>query len=298
MPGISRSMTASVASGVTSRGETPVPPVVTMRSIAWSHRETISSLSKFASSGTISRRATCIPRLSRISATTTPLVSSRSPAAPLADTVTTAAWYVWESLPAMDLRSVPVEHLDVVPDRGLASLEHPGEDALARHDAVADRLADGAGRVALLADLGDLDGDVLAYLQVRAYRQRHQLDPLGGNVLGEVAGPDVQPLEPHLVDALHRQQAHLPVPLAGVRVTLEPLSHHEQAALHVVFLFPGEFGYVDRDNFPPVAHLIPPVSLSARPARLGRCRTYRPTCTAGAGTPPRRPARPPCTCRR
>ena len=35
-PGTSRSMTSCVASGVTSSGVRPVPPVVRMRSYAWS----------------------------------------------------------------------------------------------------------------------------------------------------------------------------------------------------------------------------------------------------------------------
>ena len=55
MPGTCRSMTERVASGVTSRGPRPVPPVVTIRSTSplSAHSESLAAIAGL-SSGTIS----------------------------------------------------------------------------------------------------------------------------------------------------------------------------------------------------------------------------------------------------
>ena len=58
MPGASRSITMRVASGVTSRLENPVPPVVRISEIPASHMAIISSASICRSSGRITLRAT------------------------------------------------------------------------------------------------------------------------------------------------------------------------------------------------------------------------------------------------
>ncbi len=56
MPGVSRSMTVLVASGVMSRGEKPVPPVVRIRDISSSSAHLTSSRRiSSASSGTMAR---------------------------------------------------------------------------------------------------------------------------------------------------------------------------------------------------------------------------------------------------
>ena len=57
MPGASRSMTARVASGVTSRSEKPVPPVVATSARPRSAHSCISFASASSSSGKITRRA-------------------------------------------------------------------------------------------------------------------------------------------------------------------------------------------------------------------------------------------------
>ena len=55
MPGARRVATVSVASGVVSRGEKPVPPVVRMRSSwRWSHRRMSAALSGPCSSASSS----------------------------------------------------------------------------------------------------------------------------------------------------------------------------------------------------------------------------------------------------
>ena len=60
--------------------------------------------------------------------------------------------------------------------------------------------------------------------------QRAQVDALGGDVLGEVAGADVEALVDHRLDRLERQQGDLAVPVTGVRVALEAAVVHEHAA--------------------------------------------------------------------
>ena len=66
MPGASRSSSGRVASGVTSLGENPVPPVVKMRaSFFWSHHSLMTACIAATSSGTIAvhMSASVIPRL-------------------------------------------------------------------------------------------------------------------------------------------------------------------------------------------------------------------------------------------
>ena len=82
MARISRSSTASVASGVTSCGERPVPPVVTTRSAcnmsqAWTMAAEICP----SSSGTVCIACTAKPAFSSMARMAGPLVSVRVPAA-------------------------------------------------------------------------------------------------------------------------------------------------------------------------------------------------------------------------
>src|SRR5690349_23966578 len=90
IPGASRSSTSRVASGVTSRGARPVPPVVRTR-----RDEAASALIAAAissrSSGT-TRRSTSYPSPRSSSSSASPLRSSRVPATTPSDTVSTAAF--------------------------------------------------------------------------------------------------------------------------------------------------------------------------------------------------------------
>jgi hypothetical protein len=89
-PGASRSITARVASGVTSRGPNPVPPVVTTR--PWSAASVRSAASICGcSSGTTVRVAISKPADRSIRSAASPEASSRVPAATPSLTVTTAA---------------------------------------------------------------------------------------------------------------------------------------------------------------------------------------------------------------
>ena len=92
MAGISRSSTASVASGVTSRGDRPVPPVVTIRPIFFSSAQSRSAaLICSFSSGTMAVWTTVKPASSSMPQTAGPLVSFRCPLLPRSLTVMTAA---------------------------------------------------------------------------------------------------------------------------------------------------------------------------------------------------------------
>src|SRR6266545_4248682 len=90
-PGASRSITALVASGVTSRGPKPVPPEVTTRRRPWSTRDASRASIAGRSSGTDERPATSKPALRSISSAASPDSSVRVPAVTPSDTVSTAA---------------------------------------------------------------------------------------------------------------------------------------------------------------------------------------------------------------
>ena len=80
IPRVSRSTTARVASGVMSRGEKPVPPVVSTREILSSSAQWISSawIMSF-SSGTMAVCTTSKPFSRAMAQMAGPLVSPRSP---------------------------------------------------------------------------------------------------------------------------------------------------------------------------------------------------------------------------
>jgi hypothetical protein len=82
---------------------------------------------------------------------------------------------------------------------------------------------DGAALVTGLTDLGHLELNFRPHLQTSAHRQAPQFDPLGGDILGEVAGADGQPLGLDAGDALCGKQADLAMPLAGVGVPFKPV---------------------------------------------------------------------------
>ena len=81
MPGTSRGHAARVASGVTSRGPRPVPPVVkTTSACSSSASRTMAAAMAAVSSGTSSRATTVQPCASQVSAIVGPEVSSAEPA--------------------------------------------------------------------------------------------------------------------------------------------------------------------------------------------------------------------------
>src|SRR5262245_53327234 len=92
MPGASRSITPWIASGVTSLGAIPVPPVVRIRAQPSSSDQCIRRRSIWPRSSVMtSRPASSRPRLPTNSASASPEVSSPSPAAFEVETVITAA---------------------------------------------------------------------------------------------------------------------------------------------------------------------------------------------------------------
>ena len=90
-PGTMRSHTSSVASGVTSRGDRPVPPQVTHRAASAAAASRMASPTRERTSGTTVAETTLNPSRARSSATAGPVASSRRPAAERSLTVMTAA---------------------------------------------------------------------------------------------------------------------------------------------------------------------------------------------------------------
>ena len=133
IPGSSFWQKRMVASGVTSRGEMPVPPVVRMKSAP--ANDSSAARMSGGSSGTTVRVTSASGNRARTSFSISgPDRSAYSPRDARSETVMTATLNV-----------------------DLPSAEHARENSLARHDAVSHRLVDGAPVVTLLADLGDLE---------------------------------------------------------------------------------------------------------------------------------------------
>ena len=109
-------------------------------------------------------------------------------------------------------------HIDAVAGLHLTRGQRHEEDALAREDAVAGQVVDGALLVAHLALLGQLQQHVVADFDLRAQRQRHKVDAFGGDVLGEVAFLYVKAAGLGLRNGFPSKQRNLAVPFAGVRV--------------------------------------------------------------------------------
>ena len=89
-PGASRSMTARVASGVTSRGPNPVPPVVTTSPFVDASSRSADSISA-CSSATTRRSDTSKPAARSNASAASPEASSRVPWVTPSETVRTAA---------------------------------------------------------------------------------------------------------------------------------------------------------------------------------------------------------------
>ena len=104
-----------------------------------------------------------------------------------------------------------------VSDAHDTGFDNPSEDALAGEDAVACQVVDRATRVADLSDLGDLD-DRRANLQARAQRHALDVDAARSDVFGEIAVTDVEPMVTCNLYRFLRQERHLAMPVAGMRV--------------------------------------------------------------------------------
>ena len=76
-------------------------------------------------------------------------------------------------------------------------------------------------RVAFLADLGELELDAARGGESRAERQVLEVEALHDEVLTEGAVGHVGPAVLEILDGFESQQAHLTVPLAGMRVALD-----------------------------------------------------------------------------
>ena len=138
--------------------------------------------------------------------------------------------------------------------------------------------------MAYLALLRQLQQHVVADLELRAERQRHKVDALGGDVLGEIAFLHVQAARPGLLDGFPGQKRNLAVPVSGVRVLGDAVMgldghravHHGLARALALGHADGAHGAV-RGAFgvrPFHAALVEHVELLARLVRSGFGVTY------------------------
>src|SRR3954469_16743142 len=197
-PGASRSITERVASGVTSLGVSPVPPVVKIRSqppsMKWCSRSSISA----KSSGTTSIPTTSQPASSAAAASLGPDRSSASRAATRVETVRIAARMAGRLERGGLVRALRA--LDQLAHRGLvAAAEQLDRVRIAVDDALEERLTVLVGRQRALrppAHLVEQDGQArvrlpvgLGDLRLHALGQRGG-GPGGGDRDGQRAAAD------------------------------------------------------------------------------------------------------------
>ena len=102
--------------------------------------------------------------------------------------------------------------------------------------------------MALLADLRDFQYG-FTHAQPRADGQRLERDPAREDVLGKITGMQLQPRRAHRVHAFFRQQTHLPVPVACVRVAHNAVAASERDLRHGMLALPFFFADADGDDF-------------------------------------------------
>jgi hypothetical protein len=100
---------------------------------------------------------------------------------------------------------------NIISSSDAATVNDPGEYPLLGHDALSYLLADGATAVALLANLCDIEEDILANGDFCAYGQGEEFDALGGEIFGKIARAYLEAQPSHFIDTFHCQQAHLPM---------------------------------------------------------------------------------------
>ena len=82
--------------------------------------------------------------------------------------------------------------------------------------------------MALLADLGQFKQGFTTDLKASAYRYIPEIKSLKDQVLAKVAIGHISSLILERIDLFKRQQADLPVPLAGMGVPFDPMVSSQQ----------------------------------------------------------------------
>ncbi|BAF60802.1 hypothetical membrane protein [Pelotomaculum thermopropionicum SI] len=95
------------------------------------------------------------------------------------------------------------DYFDGISGLNLPAGQNADENALPGHDAVPCLVVNGASGMAFLSNLGDLAYRLAADFQAGAQGQAGQVDSLGGEVLGKIPGPYIQPHCPHFFYAFH-----------------------------------------------------------------------------------------------
>jgi hypothetical protein len=102
------------------------------------------------------------------------------------------------------------------------TLEHSGENAFFRHGALTYLLVYGATRMAFLAYLGYLQLNAVSCCDPCADRYAEDIHSINRQVLGEIAGTNVQSELAHFLDTAGRKQAYLPMCVGvGMGITVK-----------------------------------------------------------------------------
>ena len=208
-----------------SRGLSPVPPVVRIRSSrSRSHQDSNWAVMASNSSGT-----------KAVAATWKSAAGGGPAPAPRRRGALRACPFADRQNPHPEHLS---NHLDGVAHLHCAFLQHPGEDSFPGHDAISHLLPDGAAFMADLADLGDLQQHLSTHLEAGPHRQGHHFQALHRQVFGKIPRGHRGASGHHLLDAGQRQQAHLAAAAFGVGVAFQAVLRQQTGRRHVVFNYP------------------------------------------------------------
>jgi len=114
--------------------------------------------------------------------------------------------------------------------------ENTGEDAFPGHHTVAHLMKNGAPAVTLLADLGDLEKDSLPKTKPCTRYQLPQPDAGGCDIFGKIPRIHRKSSLADFRDALHGEQAHLPVPVPCMGISVETATCKKPALLYIALL--------------------------------------------------------------
>jgi hypothetical protein len=121
----------------------------------------------------------------------------------------------------------------IISSADTATVNHARKYPYHGHDAFSYLLADCATALALLANLGDLEENVLSNGDFCAYRQRDELYPLRSEVFIKIARTHLEAQPSHLFDTLHPEEADLPMDTAvSMRIALKPVVFLRNTFVH------------------------------------------------------------------
>src|SRR3954452_5215961 len=277
MPGMGRSSTPAVASAVTSRGDTPVPPMVITRSTPPITAVFSALRMATVSPGTTPTASTTSRASSSSSVTRGPVVSSRSPWLTRSSTTTTSARPIWGGAismgsPYRDAREGPRRDRLPVPGRTAPALGGgAGADAILHVRRTRGTTAADSPRVrAIMPPISSVCATVETFLpRLAAERDGYrtavdrQGDPVAGRVVPNGGNQLVAVRDGPVVDPCHDlvrpdaglvgRTARLDLPDDGPVGGASPpgerdAEHRPRGAARALERLRHPFGLVDRDG--------------------------------------------------